>query len=353
MTKKRIRGSRDGNPFESRVQDTVVHHNMFSGGESIVVGVSGGPDSVALLRVLEILAAPFDLTLCLAHVNHCLRGAESDRDEAFVRRLAASRGLIIHVEKRDVAAVARKEKLSIETAARQVRYAFYRSLAACGGYDRIALGHNSDDNAEQVLMNLLRGSGPRGLTGIPPVREDLFIRPLIRTTRQEILDYLATCGQSWVQDSSNRDRRFLRNRVRHGLLPLLKSDYNPGIHDALNRLSHILAGEEAWMETETRAVAHRCMVRMNDHEVRLDRSTFDPLHPALARRLVRLAIQSVKGDLRRISWGHVADVLDLIAAGSPGKRLDLPGRIRITLTKGAVFFTRSAISLRRLPSLRR
>lgn len=342
-----------GTRFEQRVHKTVLAHEMLAPGDSVLVGVSGGPDSVALFLALRKLAESLSLQLCIAHVNHCLRGEESDRDEVFVRELAASCGVDVYVEKIDVAAVARERKRSIEEAARDVRYDFYRSVAASRGAIRIALGHNSDDNAEQVLMNLLRGSGPRGLAGIPPVREGGIIRPLIRTTRQEILDYLKACGRSFVQDSSNQDVRFLRNRVRHELLPHLKAVYNPGVSVALNRLSAILSEEEDWMEAETLAVADTHLEWVDKNEIRLKRLFFSSAHPALARRVIRFALRGVKGDLKRISLGHIDDVLALILGRGTGKRLDLPGRIRVTFTRTWIYFTRSELPLRRLPALRR
>jgi tRNA(Ile)-lysidine synthase len=335
----------------SSVYGTVQDHAMLTPGDSVLVGVSGGPDSVALLRILSALADKLSIKIAVAHLNHCLRGKESDRDEAFVRELASTHGLPLHVQQKNVTAWARENKKSIEEAARDVRYAFYREVASQHGFNRIALGHNYDDNAEQVLMNLLRGSGPRGLAGIPPTRDNWIIRPLIQTSRQEILAFLTHCHQPFVLDSSNLDTRFLRNKIRHELLPYLIEEYNPGVKASLNRLSDILTKEEAWMEEETLAIVAGHLERMGKRENRLSRKLFSSMHCALARRVVRRAIREVKGDLKRITLGHIDDILDLIASDTGGKNLDLPHRIRITLTKGWVYFTRSALPLRELSPL--
>lgn len=335
------------------VHDTVQNYAMITPGDSVLVGVSGGPDSVALLTILIALAEKLSITIAVAHLNHCLRGKESDRDEAFVRNLADVHGLPLHVQQTDVATCARENKKSIEEAARDVRYAFYREVSSQYGYKRIALGHNSDDNAEQVLMNLLRGSGPRGLMGIPPIRENWIIRPLIRVYRQEIMAFLAHSRQSFVLDSSNKDTRYLRNRVRHDLLPCLAKEYNPEIKSALNRLSLLLTSEDVWMEGETRAMIADHLERLNSGEVRFSRDLFCTLPQALARRAIRCAIQEVKGDLRRITFGHIDDIMALLAGNTGGKNLDLPQGIRITLTKQWLYFTRSAKPLRHLGPLHR
>jgi len=339
------------NSVVAQVFDTVQAHAMLLPGNAVLAGVSGGPDSVALLVILKGLSQQLSLKIGVAHLNHCLRGKESDRDEAFVRDLAASHGLPLHVQQTDVAASARENKKSIEEAARDVRYAFYRKIASQHGYNRVALGHNSDDNAEQVLMNLLRGSGPRGLMGIPPVRDNWIVRPLIRMSRQVILAFLAHACQPFVLDSSNEDTRYLRNRVRHELLPCLAKDYNPEIKLALNRLSILLTSEEAWMEGETRDMLSHHLERLNNREVRFHRDFFITLPEALARRAIRGGIKEVKGDLRRITFDHIDDIMALMAGNTGHKNLDLPQGIRITLTKKWLYFTRSAKPLRHLGPL--
>jgi len=333
------------------VHDTVQNYAMITPGDSVLVGVSGGPDSVALLTILIARAEKLSINIAVAHLNHCLRGKESDRDEAFVRDLAAFHGLPLHVQQTDVAALARENKKSIEEAARDVRYAFYRDIASQHGYNRVALGHNSDDNAEQVLMNLLRGSGPRGLMGIPPMRDNWIVRPLIRVSRQEILAFLAHACQPFVLDSSNEDTRYLRNRIRHELLPCLAKEYNPEIKLALNRLSTLLTSEEVWMERQTQDMLSHHLERLNNREVRFHRDFFITLPEALSRRAIRGAIKQVKGDLRRITFDHVDDIMALMAGNTGQKNLDLPQGIRMTLTKKWIYFTRSTKPLRQLGPL--
>ena len=348
---KMVEKSQITDSIMARVYDTVQAHDMLLPGDAVLAGVSGGPDSVALLGILKDLSHPLLLKIGVAHLNHSLRGEESDRDATFVRELVALHGFPLHIHQTDVATYARENRKSIEEAAREARYAFYRKIASLHGYNRLALGHNSDDNAEQVLMNLLRGSGPRGLMGIPPIRENWVIRPLIQVSRQEILAYLDHHHQPFVLDSSNADTRFLRNRVRHDLLPCLAKDYNPEIKSAINRLSRLLRAEDVWMEGETRERLSHHLERRDSREVRLPRDFFVALPEALARRAIRAAIKEVKEDLKRITLDHVDKIMAMVAGNNGHKNLDLPQGIRMTLTKKWLYFNRCAKPLRQLGPL--
>ncbi|SLM28262.1 tRNA(Ile)-lysidine synthase [Desulfamplus magnetovallimortis] len=359
--------------------------------DHILVALSGGPDSVALLLLLLELQNLYELTLGIAHINHKLRGEESDRDEAFVRELARRYNIPCHVSITDVPAMAKAEKRSFEETARNVRYAFYKDLAKTHGYQCIALGHNSDDNAELVLMNLLRGSGTKGLAGIPPTRPlnqpsktDIsclpcikrasrdyitIVRPMIEISRKEIMEWLDLKNQPFVLDSSNSDKSYLRNRIRHSLIPHLEQEYNPSVKDSLNRLSQILMDEDSWMSMETEKIfksasftisnsdAHVISgsesLRMDNNEehekeVCLPRKIFSKIPKALARRLARRSIEEVKGNLKTISMGHIEDIISLIYSGNQGKFLDLPGRIRMIRSRDAICFRQESRPLREL-----
>lgn len=371
-------------PFLNHINDTIKRHGMLSRNAHLLIGLSGGPDSVALLLAMLALQSRFDLTLGIAHINHSLRGDESDRDEAFSRTLAHAHQIPFHLKKIDVPARAKLEKRSFEDAARIVRYEFYSHLCNHHGYTHVTLGHNSNDNAEQVLMNLLRGSGTKGLTGIPPIRplasaasplaphpqneekrcaviakaaaqasppptsEEIFIiRPLIETSREDILEWLKENNQDFVQDSSNTDNHYLRNRIRNELIPHLKSEYNPSIISSLNRLSRILTDDEAWLEDETKRLFHT-HATPHDSAVHLPRNLLKSVHPALARRLTREAIQMVKGDLKRIRWDHIESIRDLAATKTDGSVLDLPDRIRIIKRFDVICFQKATSPLRTL-----
>lgn len=312
-----------------KVDKTLHAHSMIQIGDAVLVGVSGGPDSVALVHILRALASKYGLRMAIAHLNHGLRRNESDRDQAFVTALANQFEMPFYVEKQDVRHYQKNHHLSVEEAARQVRYRFFHRTADQYGYDKIALGHHADDNAEQVLMAMLRGSGPLGLAGMPPMRPDNIVRPLINLRQSEILNYLAVRDLDYVVDSSNRDSQFLRNKIRNRLIPRLQAEYNPKIVDSLIRLASILAAEEEWIETQIRPVFRDALVFEQQSRIGLSLAQLNQKPIAAQRRLIRKAILQVKGNLRRIAFAHIEAVLRLAQQGPLCGMLDLPDGIRV------------------------
>ncbi len=335
--------------LRKKIKQTIAEHRMFQPGDKVLVGVSGGPDSVALLHLLVEMAPRYGLTLAVGHLNHALRGTAADRDADFVAELARRVGLPLHADKRDVRRFRRYHRLSLETAARQVRYSFFDELVTRHGFTRIALGHQMDDNAEQVLMNLLRGSGPTGLSGIPPVRDGLIVRPLIHVDRQQIMDYLAREDHDYVIDESNTDGRHLRNRIRSELIPLLAAEYNPRIVYNLNKTANVCRSENRWLEQTLDPIFDSCVVEHTECKIAMPVSKVTGLDPAVQRRLFRRAIQQVAGDLRKVSFDNIEAVRALAAVGKPGKTIDLPHRVRVCRTDTSLVFLREKGPLRDIP----
>jgi tRNA(Ile)-lysidine synthase len=228
----------------------IRERQLMRAGDRVAVAVSGGADSVALLRVLLELREEVGIVVAVAHFNHGLRGEASEADEAFVAELARQHGLEFFSGRGDVRGHALTSKLSLEAAARELRYCWLTSLAESQKLDAIATGHTLDDQAETVLLKFLRGAGTRGLAGIYPeiaIRPGArIIRPLLEVTREEVEQYLTAFGQTWREDESNLDHRFARNRVRHELLPLLERDYNPNIRQLLSDAAELARAEEEY-----------------------------------------------------------------------------------------------------------
>ena len=285
-------------------------HDLLRPGDRVGIAVSGGADSVALVRLLVELRPELGLVLSVVHLNHKLRGAESDQDEQFVRELAASHDLDIVCESRDAKAYAAEKKLSLETAARRLRYEFFERLLQTRELDKIATAHTIDDQAETVVLKLARGTGTRGLAGIYPKlavshqpsavsltksqTNSAIVRPFLATSRKEVEAYLTEIGQIWREDSSNRDLRHTRNRVRHGIIPRLEEHVNPAVRETLAETAEIArAEEEYWMEKVARLLPELWREAENQSGGAVQGNGFGDLPLALQRRIVRAAAESL------------------------------------------------------------
>jgi tRNA(Ile)-lysidine synthase len=313
------------NTLLKQVWRTLQDFHMLGHGQTLLVAVSGGPDSVAMLHSLYRLREALDCTLIVAHLNHQMRH-DAAEDARFVSRMADDHGLLCVCESRDVPAYQRQHRLSPEDAARQVRYAFLQATAARHGADHIAIGHTADDQAETVLLRLLRGTGLTGLVGIPPVQGSV-IRPLIQVHRPDILTYLGAEQVPFREDPSNQHRRYTRNRLRLDVLPLLRQQYNPRLVESLCTMARLLAADEAALQT----MAGECLraVRLPGHhgEVRLHIAQLSNCLPALQGRVVRQALRQVSGGLHGFTQRHIAAVLALCATTSGSKRVTLPRQV--------------------------
>ncbi len=316
---------------------------MLKSGRTVLVGVSGGPDSVVLLHVLHRLAEELRLCLGIAHFHHNIRGRDADVDASFVNKLSQKLNIPFYYKK-NTENQTRKTKRSPEERLRDARYAFLQNTARDHNFDAIAVGHHADDNAEQILLNLLRGSGPLGISGISPVRENI-IRPLIRVTRDEIFSYLEGYRLDYRMDPTNTDERFLRNRVRHELIPVLKARYNPNLTDTLCRLGSVIHADNDWLDQLVESIWSRVSIHEEPGRIVLSVSELSRQHPAARRRLIRRAVWRLKRNLRKIRYAHVDAVMDLIQAPHPG-RLDLPDRIRVSCRAAELVFEKGIQSLR-------
>ena len=279
---------------------------LWSPGDRIVVAVSGGPDSTALLHMLHRLAPSERLTIVAAHVDHGFRGEVSAREAESVRQLASSLGVPCETAFIDVPAYIEETGMNAQAAARLRRYAFLHETAAKYGASRIALAHHADDQAETVMMRILRGTGPGGLAGIPIRRSEKnveLIRPLLRTYKADILRYCENWRLAYSHDSSNGNRTYTRNAVRLDVLPYL-AKFNPQLSEALVRLSELATAEDDWMERETAAAFER-YVMTGREGCQMNRKALLDLHVALHRRLINLILNCVGMETATISFESV------------------------------------------------
>ena len=286
-------------------------------GATILVALSGGPDSVAMLHALRALKVRFSFRIVAAHLNHGIRGDEADRDEAFVRNLCARCDIQLVVKR---ARTLSANMPNLEERAREARYAFLNSVADRIGADYLALAHQADDQAETVLMRMLRGAGVAGLAAMSERGPGRIIRPLLSVTRAEVMAYLEGIGEGFVNDSSNQSDVILRSRVRGELIPTLERQYAPGLRARLVRLaSEMRAVDDFIVEAARRELAQPSM------HGGLDLVRFAQLHPALQAEVIRCFIAREAGNLRRIERSHIEAIRHLCLEGPPNGILNLPG----------------------------
>lgn len=325
----------------NKVKEAIRQYQLLDKGDKVVIGVSGGPDSITLLYLLKMLQSEFDLILHVAHFNHMFRGQEADEEAEFVREVAARLGLPCTVKAQDVPRFVAENNLSPQEGARILRYRFFYDLAAQLKASKIALGHHADDQAETVLLHLFRGSGTAGLAGMSPKRGKV-IRPLLGITRQQIEDYCREQGLPTRTDPSNFKSIYTRNKIRLELLPLLKKDYNPNVVENLNRTAEILRVENEFLEKITEEVFLR-IGRSTACEVVLEKSGFGELHPALQRRLIRFSFKRLAGEEKSLNYSYVRAAQTYLSTERGGKKLGLPEGIVLKTGKETIIFSKPQV----------
>ncbi|HHY42159.1 MAG TPA: tRNA lysidine(34) synthetase TilS [Thermoanaerobacterales bacterium] len=312
--------------IEQQFLKTIKKYNMVKEGDKVIVGVSGGPDSVCLLHLFNKFRRQLGILLYVAHLDHMFRGKESEEDARFVETLCHNWNIPFFSDKVDVPAYAKKSGLSPEDAARRVRYEFFREVKEQVDAQKIATGHNQNDHEETILMNILRGTGLDGLIGIEAVRES-FIRPLIEVQRADIEKYLEQENIPFRIDATNLTTDYFRNSLRLELIPIIRKKYCPHFGQSLRRLSEITKRDLAFLKQETeRAKANT--VRYHSEKVIIDIGEFLKQHEAIKYRLVRAAVEKLSGDVKDFEIRHAELLVDFIEKSPTGSRIDLPKNLQ-------------------------
>jgi tRNA(Ile)-lysidine synthase len=343
--------------LEQSVLRSIRAAQWIAPGDRIGVAVSGGADSVALLRILENLREELGITMLVVHFDHMLRGEDSQTDAQFVKDLARALNLEIVIASEDVSAAAALHGWNLEDAARRLRYAFFESVCSSGQATRIAVAHTAQDQAETVLAHLIRGTGPTGLAGIYPKAASV-IRPLLGIQRQNLRDYLKSLNQPWREDATNRDTKRQRARIREHLIPLLENNFAPTIVSHLGELARLSREEELFWSAivEDRFSAHsrqvgdttaiRVLDLLTPLDVNFSRTSFPTedeisnstaLRP-LTERLIRRLYQSIRGDRKDLTAGHVEQIIRLASARTSGRSLELPGGVLVERSFDSLLF---------------
>lgn len=324
----------------------IKKHELFRAGQRVGVAISGGADSVALLRLLLELRGDLGVVLSVVHFNHQLRGKASDKDEAFVTALAERFGLTLHTGRGDVGAKAKREKANLEDAARRARYAYFQKLTESGIVDCVATAHTANDQAETVLAHILRGTGLAGLGAIHPMTSNGIVRPLLGVRRADLRKYLKSKKQHWREDATNKDTSQQRARMRKKLLPLLEKEFNPKAVEHLGALASAAREDEAlikgFFETfdVTKLHYEDYAVKITAHDLIWPFSlpVGEEANRALGKRLLKKAFEQVSAGTGQVTRHHVEQILELAEHGENGKALQLPGGVDVRREDDSLVF---------------
>jgi len=296
--------------MKNKVIDTIKKFNLIQSGDKIVLGVSGGPDSISMLNILNEIKEQFKFEIYVAHINHMIR-EEAEDDEIYVQNYCKKNNIEFYVKRIDVQQFANTNKIGTEEAGRNIRYEFFEEVMQEVGANKIGIAHNKNDKIETIIMNLIRGSGISGLKGIEPIRDNKYIRPLIECERQEIEQYCEKNNLNPRIDKTNFENDYTRNKIRNIVIPYIQKEFNPNIIQTMDRLSQVATEESDYINKQTDEIYQKLLVEQNTKQIVLRLKEFNKQEKVIKNRIVLKAIKEVMGSTERIEKIHIEDIIKL------------------------------------------
>lgn len=324
--------------LKEKVLETIKKYDLIKNGEKIVVGVSGGPDSICLINILNKIKQEeiqFDLVVC--HINHLIR-EEAGEDEKFVQKYCEEKQIPFFAKHIEVEKIAKEKKIGTEEAGREERYKFFKEILEKTKAQKIATAHTKNDNSETVLMNIIRGSGTTGLKGIMPIRDEIYIKPLIECTRDEIERYCEKEKLNPRYDKTNNENIYTRNKIRNILIPLIKKEFNPNIIETLDRLSDLAKKENEYLEEMTIKMYQENLIKEEKEEIILKLKGFNEQNEIIKGKIILYTIKKLLGTNSGISKVHIDDIIKLCKNNIGNKHLTPNKSIKILVNKGKMYF---------------
>ncbi|GFP77947.1 tRNA lysidine(34) synthetase TilS [Clostridium fungisolvens] len=310
--------------MNDKVINFIREHHMIKNGDKVLVALSGGPDSVCLLHVLYMMRHELGITLGAAHINHLLRGDDSFEDESYVEKMCSSLGIPCFIKRINIESMAKEKSISSEMAGREARYEFFSQVIKEEGFDKVAIAHNANDQAETILMRVMRGTGIDGLVGIKPIRDEIYIRPILCITREEIEDYCVSNNLNPRIDRTNLESIYSRNKVRLEMIPFIKNNFNKDIVESLNRLALLANIDSEYIDKSSEDMYFK-FCKEKAGTIIINKDAFH-IHEALLTRLIRKSIFYVSGATYNFEMKHIYDII-LLQEGKTGKNINLPNNI--------------------------
>ena len=323
--------------LKKKVIETIKKFNLIESGDKIVIGVSGGPDSICLLNLLSDIKKELNFEIFVAHVNHMIR-AEADSETEYVKEFCKKIGVECFIKRIDVEKIAKEEKKGTEEKGREIRYIFFEEVLLKTNSNKIATAHNNNDKVETIIMNILRGSSLNGLKGIEPIRENKFIRPLIDIDREEIEEYCNINNLKPKYDKSNEENIYTRNKIRNTVIPYVNKEFNPNINKTINRLSEIAVEENEYLDKITQEEFSKICVENNKKQIVLDLKMFNSINLVIKRRLILYTINEVLGHTNCIEKVNIEDIIKLCTNNIGNKYLTPTKHIKILVKNKKIFF---------------
>ena len=324
--------------MKQKILQTIKKYNLIKENDSIVIGVSGGPDSICLLHILNELKKELNFKICVAHINHMLR-EEADEETEYVKEFCRNLGIECYIKRIDVVEIANNLKRGTEETGRQIRYEFFNEILEKTSSNKIATAHNNNDKVETILMNILRGSGLSGLKGIEVIRDEKFIRPLIETSREEIEKYCIDNNLNPRIDRTNSENIYTRNKVRNVVIPYIKQEFNPNILKTINRLSEVATEESEYLNKVTEDTFEKIHIEIDmNNSITLDLKQFNNLELVIKRRIILYTVNKLLGTTEGIEKVNIDDIIKLCNNNIGNKYLMPIKNLKILVKKGKVFF---------------
>lgn len=297
--------------MKQKVLDTIRKYKLIENGDKIVLGVSGGPDSIAMLDIFKDLRNMLGFEIYVCHVNHMIRGQEAINDQKYVEQYCKKNQIEFFTKNINVVEIANRQKIGTEEAGRKARYQFFEEVLKNTGANKIATAHNKNDNAETVLMHLLRGSGLSGLKGINPIRNNKYIKPLIECERQEIENYCKEKNLNPCIDKTNFENTYTRNKIRNVVIPYIKNQFNPNIIETLTRLSEVVSNEDEFIEKIINKEFNRLVLLQNDEQIDLNLKEFNLLDNVIKSRMILFVVKKIFGSVNGIEKVNITEIINL------------------------------------------
>jgi tRNA(Ile)-lysidine synthase len=323
--------------MEKAVLSTIQKYNLINANDKIVLGVSGGPDSLFMLHILNKLKEDLQFKIVVAHVNHMIR-KEAGEEEIFVKEFCKKINVEFHSKRIEVEKYANNNKMGLEEAGRKIRYEFFDEIAKVTNANKIAIAHNKNDKVETIIMNLLRGSGVTGLQGIQPIKDDRIIRPIIEIERKDIEKYCKEKNLEPRIDISNFDNTYTRNKIRNVVIPYIKEEFNPNFIETITRLSEVITEENKFLNNVTEQKYRSILIKRGENEILLDLKKFNSEEIVIKNRLILHAILQLNGNTQGIEKIHIQDIIKLCRKNIGNKFLTPNKNLKVLIKDKKIFF---------------